>query len=188
MIEIRNYFEKLVDISNHDWEIFSSKLTQRHFSKKATILKKGQKEFYLSFIEKGIVRSFIPHELDDLTFDFGFAGSFMSAYHYFLNQQPSNYHIEAITDTTLWSVSYTDLQEIYSTTDIGNTIGRLSSEALYIKKSKREISLLTQTAEARYLSLFNEEAHLLQHIPLKYIASYIGITPQALSRIRKRIS
>lgn len=188
MIEIRNLFEKLVNITDHDWDTFSSKLVKRKFSKKSIILKTGQKEFYLSFIEKGIVRSSIPHEFNDLTFDFGFAGSFISAYHYFLTQQPSIYQIEAITDTILWSVSYSDLQDIYTTTSIGNTIGRLSSESLYIKKSKREISLLTQTAEERYLSLFNDEPHLLQLIPLKYIASYIGITPQALSRIRKRIS
>jgi hypothetical protein len=57
-----------------------------------------------------------------------------------------------------------------------------------MKKTKRELSLLTKTAEDRYLDLFKEEPRLLQQIQLKYIASYIGITPQALSRIRKRIS
>jgi hypothetical protein len=80
------------------------------------------------------------------------------------------------------------LQEIYAETNIGNTIGRLASEDLYIKKSKREVSLLNQSAEERYLNLFKEQPHLLNHLPLKYIAAYIGITPQALSRIRKRIS
>jgi DNA-binding MarR family transcriptional regulator len=57
-----------------------------------------------------------------------------------------------------------------------------------MKKTKRELSLLTKTAEYRYLDLFKEEPRLLKEIPLKFIASYIGITPQALSRIRKRIS
>jgi DNA-binding MarR family transcriptional regulator len=57
-----------------------------------------------------------------------------------------------------------------------------------MKKSKRELSLLIQSAQERYLNLLTEQPELLQFIPLKYIASYIGITPQALSRIRKRIS
>jgi len=105
-----------------------------------------------------------------------------------LTQQPSSYQLETITDTVLWSVSFNDLQIIYTDTAIGNTIGRLASEDLFIKKSKRELSLLTESAEERYLNLFTEQPHLLQLIPLKYIASYIGITPQALSRIRKRIS
>ncbi len=188
MIEIRKYFEKLVDLSQDDWEIFSSKLIERNFSKNSLIIKLGQKENYLSFIEKGVIRFSIPHEFNDITFDFGFTGDFISAYQYFLSQQPCTYQIEAISETILWSVSFADLQEIYNTTTIGNTIGRLASEGLFIKKSNREISFLTQSAEERYLSLIENDAHLLQSIPLKYLASYIGITPQALSRIRKRIS
>ena len=188
MIEIKRYFERMVNISDKDWEVFSSKLVKREFAKKSVILKIGQKENYLSFIEIGIVRKCIPQEFDDLTFEFAFAGDFVTAYDFFLTQQPSSYQLETITDTIFWSVSYDDLQTIYAKTDIGNTIGRLASEDLFMKKSKRELSLLTQSAEERYLNLFTEQPHLLQLVPLKYIASYIGITPQALSRIRKRIS
>lgn len=188
MIEIRNYFEKMVSLSENDWEIFSSKLIKRDFAKNAVIVKIGQKENYLSFIEKGIVRLCVPNDFDDITFDFGFAGNFISAYQYFLTQEPSTYQVEAISESVLWSVSYSDLQDIYATTATGNTIGRLTTEGLFITKSKREISFLTQSAEERYLSLIENDAHLLQSIPLKYLASYIGITPQALSRIRKRIS
>jgi CRP-like cAMP-binding protein len=188
MIEIKKYFEKMVTISEKDWEFFSSKLIRREFAKKSIILKEGQKENYLSFIESGIVRLSIPQEFDDLTFEFEFAGNFVSAYDIFLTQQPSFYQLETITDTVLWSLTYNDLQTIYAETDIGNTIGRLASEDLFKKKSKRILSLLTQSAENRYWNLFTEQPHLLKLIPLKYIASYIGITPQALSRIRKRIS
>lgn len=67
-------------------------------------------------------------------------------------------------------------------------IGRVAAEILYMEKSKRELSLLSMTAEQRYLNLFSEQQELIRLIPLKYIASYIGITPQALSRIRRRIT
>ncbi|MGA9639515.1 Crp/Fnr family transcriptional regulator [Flavobacterium sp.] len=188
MDEIRSYFEKLVTLSDKDWELFSSKLIKREFSKKSIVLKLGQKENYLSFIEKGIIRFCIPNELDDLTFGFAFSNNFVSAYDFFLNREPSSYQLETLTETILWSLTYDDLQQIYAETEVGNTIGRLTSEALFLKKTKRELSLLSTTAEQRYLSLFEEQPHLLQQIPLKYIASYIGVTPQALSRIRKRIS
>jgi CRP-like cAMP-binding protein len=188
MNEIRKYFERIVSMSDSDWEIFSSKLIRRTFPKKSIILPQGKIENYLSFIEKGMVRMCIPKEWDDLTFSFEFEGNFFCAYSSFLTQQPSEYQIEAISDTILWSISHADLQEIYSTTVTGNTLGRYASEGLYLKKTKRELSLLTKSAEDRYLNLFKEEPHLLRQIPLKYIASYIGITPQALSRIRKRIS
>lgn len=67
-------------------------------------------------------------------------------------------------------------------------IGRKSAESLFLIKSRRELSLLNKTAEERYLDLFSQRPELIRHIPLKHIASYIGVTPQALSRIRKRIS
>ena len=135
-----------------------------------------------------MVRYYISREIDDLTFEFIFAGNFVSSYDSFLTRHPSTSQIATLTKTVIWCVSFEDLQQIYAETNIGNTIGRLASEDLFIKKAKREVSLLNLTAEERYLNLFKEQPHLLKHIPLKYIASYIGINPQALSRIRKRIS
>ncbi|TDO26285.1 Crp/Fnr family transcriptional regulator [Sediminibacterium goheungense] len=188
MEQIKEYFKQAFTITDKDWQIFSSKLSKKEFAKKTQILCAGNIENYLSFIEKGIVRFYIPDEDNEVTFSFAFEKVFVSGYDSFLTRSPSVYNIETLTPTTVWRLSFDDLQNIYETTHIGNTIGRKASEDLFIKKSKRELSLLTQTAEERYLNLFTEQPHLLQLIPLKYIASYIGITPQALSRIRKRIS
>jgi len=124
---------------------------------------------------------------NDLTFTFVFDNNFVSGYDSFLTRNPSTFDIETLVKTTLWRLSYNDLQTIYTETKIGNLIGRKASENLFLKKSKRELLLLNETAEQRYRNLFTEQPQLLQHIPLKYIASYIGVTPQALSRIRKRI-
>ena len=96
--------------------------------------------------------------------------------------------MQVIADTTLWRLSYNDLQIIYKKTEIGNLIGRITCENLFIKKAERELSLLNDTPEERYLKIFKQRPELIEKIPLKYIASYIGITPQALSRIRRRIS
>ncbi|GAA3555495.1 Crp/Fnr family transcriptional regulator [Snuella lapsa] len=151
-------------------------------------MKKGDTERYLSFIEKGSIRFYVPNADKDLTFGFVFQNAFVSAYDSFLTQSPCTYTVETIEDTVLWRLTYNDLQIIYDTTQIGNTIGRKACEDLYLKKTKRELSLLNETAEVRYANLFSERPELIKHVPLKYIASYIGVTPQALSRIRKRIS
>jgi len=190
MKEIRQHFELAIqqNISEQEWELFSSKLKRAEFPKKHLILKTGQVEGHLSFIESGIVRYFIPKLENDLTFTFAFNNNFVSAYDSFITRSPSPYQIEALTKTTLWRLTFDDLQTIYQETEIGNLIGRKASEDLYLKKVKRELSLLNETAEQRYQNLFTEQPHLLQQIPLKYIASYIGVTPQALSRIRKRIN
>jgi CRP-like cAMP-binding protein len=188
MEQIRQHFKKVVTLSDKDWQVFSSKLVKCHFPKKALVLEAGQTEEYLSFIETGVIRFVIPHRENELTFGFAFEHSFVSAYDSFLTQTPSAYQLETLSQTVLWRLTYTDLQHIYRETKIGNTIGRFASEELFLKKAKRELSLLNATAEERYLTLFTEQPHLLKRIPLKYIASYIGITPQALSRIRRRIS
>ena len=148
----------------------------------------GETEEYLSFVEEGIIRLYIPKVDNDITFGFVFENSFISAYDSFLTQLPSSYAVETITKTVLWRLRYHDLQVIYDETAVGNKMGRKASEDLFLKKTKRELSFLNDTAEERYVKLFSERPEVIQRIPLKYIASYIGITPQALSRIRKRIS
>ncbi|MFC4872573.1 Crp/Fnr family transcriptional regulator [Negadavirga shengliensis] len=158
------------------------------FPKKATILQQGKTERHLSYVETGIVRLYMPKAGEDLTFGFSFSGSFVSAYDSFLTQTHCPYEIQALTDTVLWQIDYKDLQEVYAHTKIGNEIGRKNAENQFLVKSKRELSLLDKTAEERYLDLFAQRPELIRKIPLKYIASYIGVTPQALSRIRRRIS
>lgn len=188
MEHIRKQFEEICSLTDDDWQSFCANLTRQEFSKGSLILKEGQKENYLSFIDRGMIRFYVPGIDNDLTFGFSFEGEFTSGYDSFLTRTDSHYSIEALTDTTLWRLTYDDLQIIYKTTSMGNVIGRVFSERLFLLKSKRELSLLSDTAEQRYLKLFEERPNLIRYIPLKYICSYIGITPQALSRIRRRIS
>ena len=187
MEQIRAYFEKMTSMTDADWQFFSSKLERQEFPKGATVLSAGQTEQHLSFIEEGIIRFFVPGDDNDQTISFTFANEFVSAYDSFLTQTPCNYHVQALAKTVLWRLTFNDLQDVYAQTAIGNTIGRYAGEALYLACFRREISLLSDSAEERYLKLLGGQPHLLQHVPLKYIASYIGITPQALSRIRRRI-
>lgn len=189
MQQIRNFFQQhYIPFSDHDWSIVASKFSRQEYPKKALLLKQSQVENYVSFIEEGIVRYYIPKENKELTFELTFANDFTGAYDSFLTRQPSVYNVETIAKTTLWRLSYNDVQDLFRETKAGNIIGRLASEKLFLEKAKRELSLLNDTAEERYLKLFSEQPELIRKIPLQYIASYIGVTPQALSRIRKRIS
>ncbi|WP_186757183.1 Crp/Fnr family transcriptional regulator [Echinicola salinicaeni] len=188
MEKIRTLFEQQVSMSDHDWESFSSKLVKATYTSKGKILNLGEVENYLSFIVSGIIRYYVPGEEQDLTFGFSFENEFASAYDSFLTRNPSSYVLEALGSVQLWRISYEDLQTVYQESTVGNIIGRNAAEGLFLKKSKRELSLLKDSAEERYLKIFSERPEVIREIPLKYIASYIGITPQALSRIRKRIS
>ncbi|MGY0392470.1 Crp/Fnr family transcriptional regulator [Bizionia sp. KMM 8389] len=189
MEQIKAYLEQIATISDTDWAFFTSKLKRRVIAKKAIFLELDAIENHISFIESGVVRLYIPKENPEkeITFGFSFTNQFISAYDSFLTQKPSAYELQALTKTTLLSITYADLQDVYKTTQIGNLIGRLTAERLFLIKSKREQHLLNLSAEERYLKLFQDRPELLKEIPLKYISSYIGVTPQALSRIRKRL-
>lgn len=187
--QIRAHINQIAPISDTDWSFFTSRLQRRVIPKKAVFLELNEVEQHISFIESGVVRLYIPKENPDkeITFGFSFKDQFISAYDSFLTQEPSAYQLQALTETTLLRITYADLQAVYQTTQIGNLIGRLTAERLFLLKSSREQNLLNLTAEERYLKLFQERPELLKVIPLKYISSYIGVTAQALSRIRKRI-
>ena len=190
MQQIKSYLDQIASISSSDWDFFTSKLQKRIIPKKSVFLKINEIENQISFITSGVVRLFIPKEdlEKEITFGFSFKNQFVSAYDSFLTQTPSAYQLQALSETTLLSISHSDLQLVYSTTQIGNLVGRLTAERLFLIKSKREQNLLNLTTEERYLRLFKERPELLNVIPLKYISSYIGVTAQALSRIRKRLA
>ncbi len=186
-LAIRQALETLHTIPDSDWEVMEALFHKKNYAKNEHILTVGEIENYLYFIERGILRSYVNRKDSEVTLEFSFQETLFSSYDSFLLRAPSLINVQAITAASLWRINYDDLQKIYSETQSGNLIGRMAAEMLSIEKSNRELDLLTKPAEQRYLELFENQPQLVQRIPLKYIASYIGITPQALSRIRRRI-
>lgn len=188
MGHIREYYERIIKLEEREWEFIASHFERKVFIKNEIITRQGETENYLSFIETGMLRFYIPGDENELTFNFSFDRDFTCAYDSFLTQTPSEYELQALTQTIAWQISYENLQKVYAQTKAGNYLGRFASEKLFLAKSKRELSLLKYNAGESYLQLFNEQQDILKFIPLKYIASYIGITPQGLSRIRSQIA
>ena len=187
MEKLRAFFEQNITVSDEIWEFFTVHLIRQELPRKTLLLKAGQVEKYISFIEKGAVRFFIPKEENELTFAFIFENDIVCAYDSFLTQSACAYSAETLSPTILWKFSRDTLQMLYKELPVANVLGRIASEQIYLKKAQRELSFLNDTAEERYLKLFTDRPNLFKDIPLKYMASYIGVTPQALSRIRKRI-
>ena len=120
MQQIKTYLDQIATISDLDWNFFISKLQRRVISKKSIFLKVNEVEKRISFMESGIVRFFIPKENPEkeITFGFSFKNQFISAYDSFLTQSPSAYQLQALTETTVLSLTYDDLQLVYKTTQI----------------------------------------------------------------------
>jgi len=183
----RKNFDKIAAVSDEDWDVMARRLQKIRFKKKDIILGYGEVENYISFVNRGIVRYTYPRDGQNISFNFHFPNSAFSAYDSFLLRIPTAYQIQAVTDVEILRISFDDIHEVYQESGVGNTIARKIVEGLYIAKVRRELSLLTEDAETRYRRLLQDWPELVKQLPLKDIASYIGITPQALSRIRRTI-
>ena len=169
-------------------KIFGDLSTIRKFKKKEIILEKSVVENYLSFIIEGSVAIITYHNGNEICISFSIEDSFFSSYVSFLTREPSEYQVLALEDTIIERIDFKSLQKAYSISGDHQKNGRKIAEQLYIKTSQRILSLITKTAEERYIDFIEEYPKFLQRIPQKYLASYLGVTPISLSRIRNKIS
>ncbi|HVI45838.1 MAG TPA: Crp/Fnr family transcriptional regulator [Chitinophaga sp.] len=189
MHQLHQFLRQQVNITDEDWRIFSSRFEYKVYPAGAFYLKAGEIENYVTFVDRGLVRFYVEDAGgNEVTCGFGFEGWFMCVYSSFYTRNPSRYYGETLTETHVWRIHYNDMQRAFDQLKVAERIGRLATEQMLMIKSERELSFLIKSAEERYLDLIGKAPHLFKYVPLKHLASYIGVTPQALSRIRKRIS
>jgi hypothetical protein len=126
--------------------------------------------------------------LNEVTTAFYPSNTYASELLSFFKRTPAREYIQAITDCLTWSISYEDMQESFHTIPEFREYGRLNIVSQYSLLKERMLSNLQETAEKRYDDLIHAHPELLQQVPLKYIASYLGIADTSLSRIRAAYS
>ena len=158
--------------------------TEIKLKKGDIILHADKVENTLYFIKKGVVRAYSTLESGEITFWFGEEGDPIFSLNSYVNNERSYENIELLTDCELYKISYAELDALYQTAiDIAN-LGRKLAERELIKAEVRMITRNTSAAKERYEALLSSQPTLIQRVPLKYIASYLGITQVSLSRIR----
>jgi CRP-like cAMP-binding protein len=101
---------------------------------------------------------------------------------------PSEEYVQAVTDTEVLFLGYNELQKLYAKSKTWEHIGRRIMEGLFLRKQLRVISFIKMTTEERYLYLLKKKPDLILNVPGQYVASFLGVTPETLSRIRARIT
>ncbi|MBO9732222.1 MAG: Crp/Fnr family transcriptional regulator [Chitinophaga sp.] len=185
---IREQLQALLKAPLMDWDRFEAILQPVTFPAGSYLSEAGKTAHAIFYIETGMVRVYTVHQGKEINMDFAFPGSFTASYASFITQQPAVVYQQAITPITGYAFHYHDLLAFYATSHEAEKIGRLMAEYQYLQKYNRELSFLQLTAQERYAQLLRDHPEVIQHIPIKQIASYLGIEPESLSRIRKNMS
>lgn len=196
MITFINFLSQFVSLPNNEISLLESVLTFKIYKVGDKILQEGRVCHSIMFILSGKARSyFINHEGQEFTWNFHFNDAdskfenyFLVDYHSFLRQTPSHITIEALEDIEAITLSYTNIQKIVSKSINLEKVASIMSATAYQNVHKRAFILLTSNAKERYLQLLKDEPYLLNKFQHYLIASYLGVAPQSLSRLRKEIS
>jgi CRP-like cAMP-binding protein len=185
---MRNHIERFTKIDDADWQLLEPHLETIELSKGQFFAEQGRREKWVAFVCEGDFRQFYELEGEEKTTYFYFEGHLMSAYFSCITGMPSRLSIEALTDARILRFSYSTLLELFSQSHNWEKFGRLLAEYLAMGLEERMVDLLTLSPEKRYQQLLqSNKRKILERIPQQYIASYLGITPVSLSRIRNRI-
>ncbi len=180
------FVQSVLPMSAGKAEQIAEKFKAGEIVRNGYLLKKGAVCNESHFIEEGIMRSYTYDlEGNDTTTAFYSKDMFASDLLSFFKKTPSKEYIQALTDCETWYITYEDMQVNFHTIPEFREFGRLNIINHYNILKQRMLSMLQETAEQRYADLINSSPEVIQNVPLKYVASYLGITDTSLSRLRK---
>ncbi|WP_231460153.1 Crp/Fnr family transcriptional regulator [Pedobacter sp. Leaf132] len=178
----------LVNFDDSELLIFLEKLKPRKILKDDYLLRAGDVCKAMVIINSGVLRYFTITEKGEQSHWFAFDGEWLGDYESFLTRQPSSNFIQALEDTEVYCLSYDDMQKLYSIGAKYERFGRLMAENLFVSVGRSRNDLVSLSAEKRYLNLINTYPNIVKRIQIQHIATYLGIHPQSLSRIRKNLA
>lgn len=183
------YISRIIELPEHD-RISCRKTFHPLFVEKDTMLESpGKVPVHHNFIVSGFMRKFYVNEKgEEVTVELNNGPRFFTSYHHFMKQTVSNEYLQCITDCELLRISKADADSTYQTSYTQKDYTIRLFQQLLEEDKQRMNDLATLTAEQRYRKLMKNSPAIVQNVPLKYIASWLGIKAESLSRIRREIS
>ena len=186
MQELFNHLQGHYKLDTAILDILNDNFEEVVCSKNDYLLQAGQVCRHLYFIKHGAVRGYYILEGKEITHWFGFENDFVSSFHSFITGQAAVENLQFMEGSILWRISKEKLDQLYNQYHAIERLVRIIYEKYYIRLEERFVNAQFKTAAERYESLVLQSPHIIERVPLGYIASYLGISQETLSRIRNR--
>ncbi|MFC4304346.1 Crp/Fnr family transcriptional regulator [Cohnella boryungensis] len=182
-------FEQLVEIPPKEREFFRALVESRIVPSQSHFVRAGELTADIGFCLSGLFRLYYTTS-DGAEYNKSFCGQneFVASYSSLLMKEPAYFSIQALMDSQLLVVRFRDFEALFDRHVCWEKLGRKIAERMFISKERRERELLMLSAEERYRLFLGRYKHLEHRVPQYHIAAYLGITPVALSRIRRRLT
>ncbi|RPD43480.1 Crp/Fnr family transcriptional regulator [Paracnuella aquatica] len=156
-------------------------------AKQQYLVTEGKVCRHLYFLQQGALRGYYNVDSKSITHWFAFENDFVTSFHSFITQQPAVENIQLLEGSVLWAISKEQLTGLMKQYHPIESLVRTIYEKYYIRLEERFVNAQFKTATERYQDLLQQNPHIIERVPLGYIASYLGISQETLSRIRKPI-
>lgn len=189
MTELKKYIEHLTPISAQSWERLKNLFVEKELKKGDYFITVGQIAKEIAFLESGIMRAFYRNgEGTEYNKHFFVSPCFIGGYASLITGAPNQINQEALCACKILVANYSELKALYPTCQDIETLSRTLAELFFVHKEQREIEIVLLEADKRYQLFQQQFPGLEQRIPQYHIASYLGITPTQLSRIRRQMA
>lgn len=185
MFELLKYFNGFHKLSEEAEQALIEISTELKVKKNTIIQDAGQTCKTIYFIKKGVARIYYFKDGLEITESFAFENTILARVESLFRNKPSKKAIRLLEDSELVAINADLLFKLYDKYPETERLFRLLFESAYVDTINRIENLQFHTAEERYNMLLSESSDVIKRVPLKYIASYLGITPVSLSRIRR---
>ena len=178
----------MVELTDEEWQAFFDILIYREVPKKFRLTDVGEIAREAYFINKGLARLYCLKEGEEISANFVFENNFIAALESVLLKTQSRQAVETIEECELLVINKVKLDELTATYPRFNILSKALAEFAFITLQRRASSFILDSPEERYMNMLKERPNMLERVPQHMIASYLGVTPVSLSRIRGRIS
>lgn len=183
-----SFCTSVISFTESEWQEFEKHLVIKKLKKNQHFIKEGEICTRMAFVARGFTRLYFLIQGEEVTKDFCFENTFTGSTASFISREPSHFNVIAMEDTELVTIDYEGLMNLYDNYHCWSNFGRKLVEQFAIRKENREVSFLLYSPENRYQDMLVKYPSIIQRVPLKLIASFLGMTPETLSRVRKKLS